>query len=632
MSGISGLFYLDGRNAEKPAIEGITKAMRHRGPDGFSVWAQGPVAFGHNLFRTTPESTFDKQPLSLERRRLAITCDARIDNRDELIRLLSIQKPVAEIPDSEIILYAYAAWGKSCPERLVGDFSFAIWDERERALFCARDRFGVKPFCYCLLPGRFFAFASQIKGLLELPIPQRLNECLIAELFEATLEGFDKSATFYKDILKLEPACTMTVSARGVETGRYWSLDPSRQINLGSDDEYVEAFRERFTESVRCRMRSTGPVGLMLSGGIDSSSIAGAASRIADETGKELHTFSGIASKNCPEEAFIRAVLERIPAHSHLVRSDEASSYADDFERAILEAAEPVEPTRNHLPRILYRVAQQAGVRVVMDGVDGDMATSHGFPIPYLLRAGQWCAALSMSREVASRHGMSTWSVLRCWGLRPVAPRFITNLWDKLHRRQYLDTRLLARGYARQIALAPLLSRLRTEWLDMKCDLRHQQADFVSCGVLPFSYEHYDITAASMGVEPRHPFSDHRLVEFCLAVPSAQKVWNGYRKGLIRRAADPRLPKQVRWRTEKPTAAPAFTLTLLASKPELLEEAFSHLESIRPYANIAELKKIWRMDGQGDNTEDFYCQLSATYLVLWLRINRLTGKGDIVHY
>jgi asparagine synthase (glutamine-hydrolysing) len=538
--------------------------------------------------------------------------------------MLSIHRPPAEVPDCEIILSSYASWGKSCAERLFGDFSFAIWDKQAQTLFCARDRFGVKPFCYCLLPGRLFAFASQIKALLELPIPRRLNEWLIAELFEPTLEGFDKSATFYKDILKLEPACTLVVRAQGIETHRYWSLDPAREIRLGSDDEYVEAFREKFAESVRCRMRSTTPVGLLLSGGIDSATVAGAASRIADETGRVLHTFSGIAQENCPEEDFIRAVLEKIPVHSHLVRSDEASMYAEDFERAILEAAEPVEPTRGYLPRILYRVAQQSGVRVVLDGVDGDMATSHGFLIPYLLRAGHWSAALTTSREIASRHGMSTWSVLRCWGLRPIAPRFITNLWDKLHCRQDLDTRFLARSYARQIGLAARLSRIRAEWHDLKCDPRHEQAGFVSCGILPFSYEQYDLSGASIGVEPRHPFSDHRLVEFCLAVPSAQKVWKGYSKALLRRAADPRLPDQVRWRTERPSAAPPFIRALLSSQSALLKEGFSHLESIRPFADIEELKKIWREDWRVDNFEDFYCLRSAIYLILWLRMNHLT--------
>lgn len=620
MSGIAGLLYLDGRPAEKSKILPVAGAMLNRGPDGLDVWHLGSVALSHNAFHTTPESKFDHQPLWVERERLAITCDARIDNRDELIQKLSIRRPSAEIPDSEVILGAYARWGTSCPEQLVGDFSFAIWDEREQILFCARDRFGVKPFCYYLLEGRLFSFASQINALLKLPIPRRLNEWLIAELFEPTLEGFDKTATFYQDILKLEPACTLTVGSRGVEIRRYWSLDTSREILLGSDEEYVEAYREIFSEAVRCRMRSTGRVGLLLSGGIDSASIAGAASRIANETGMELHTFCGIASENCREEAYIRAVLERIPLPSHLVRSDEASKYVDDFERAILQAAEPVEPTRNYLPRILYRVAHQSGVRVVMDGVDGDMATSHSVPIPHLLRAGQWMAALSMSRETATCYGMSTWSVLRCWGMRPVAPRFITNLWDKLNRRQQWNTRFLAHSYTQQIGLAALLSHHHAEWVELKCDPRREQAHFISSGILPFSYEQYDITGASMGIEPRHPFSDQRLVEFCLGVPSAQKAWKGYSKALLRRGADPRVPAEVRWRTEKPTATPAFIRTLLSSKPELLGDALPHLESIGSYANLQELKRIWRRDGHL-NSRDFYCLLSAMYLISWLSTN-----------
>ena len=245
MSGISGIFYLDGRPVQDREILAVTNAMRHRGPDGSAVWTQGVVALGHNLFKTTPESNFDRQPLWSEQDMLAITCDARIDNRDELIELLAIRHPHAEVPDSEIILRSYATWGEDRPKRLVGDFSFAIWDKRTESLFCARDRFGVKPFCYCFLPGRFFAFATQIKALLELPVPRRLNEWLIAGLVEPTFVGFEQTATFYKDILKCKQPASSLMCAKRVERSDI-GADLEGDWQFLSDDEYLEVFGQLF--------------------------------------------------------------------------------------------------------------------------------------------------------------------------------------------------------------------------------------------------------------------------------------------------------------------------------------------------------------------------------------------------
>ena len=621
MSGIAGIFYLDERTVQNPEIASVTDALRFRGPDGFGVWRHGPIGLGHTSFRTTPQSLADKQPLWRERQGLAITCDARIDNHEELKRLLSLDGPADEISESEMILRAYAAWGQHCPERLIGDFSFAIWDAKNRSLFCARDRFGVKPFCYCYVPGHLFAFASQVGALLQLPIPRHLNEWLIVQLFEPTFEGLDQTATFYRDILKLGASSSMKVSRGGIERRRYWSLDPTCEIRLRSSEEYIEAYREIFSEAVRCRTRATGEPGILLSGGIDSSSIAGEASRILGETGKRLHTLSGVCEIDCPEEKFIRAVVRALPVCPHFVQSNEAAQYANDFEHAVLNAAEPTEPTRNYMPRVLYRAAQRAGLRIVMTGTDGDMATSHDFPIPYLLRAGRWKSAVALSRAAARREKMSTWTVLRCLGLRPIAPHFVTRSWDILRRRRRWRTQLLAPEFARRIDLAARLEQLQREWFDLKPHIRYNATAFLSCGILPFAYEQCDLTTAAMGVEPRHPYSDHRLVEFCLSVPWEEKLWEGYSKALLRRAADSRIPDEVRWRTERPSSGMPFVLALLNTKREILEEGASHFDLLASYLNVPELHAAWERFRGTFGPGDAPAVTSAIYLGLWLHRN-----------
>ena len=177
MSGIAGIYYLDGRPVEGMDVQRMIDSIAHRGPDGCGVWTDGSVGLGHRMLWTTPESLHEKLPLTNKSGDLTITADARIDNRDELISALNFNgRPRETITDSEIILAAYEKWGEKCPEELLGDFSFAIWDKRKQIVFCGRDHFGVKPFYYHLSE-KIFTYASEIKAMLCLQhVPRRLNE------------------------------------------------------------------------------------------------------------------------------------------------------------------------------------------------------------------------------------------------------------------------------------------------------------------------------------------------------------------------------------------------------------------------------------------------------------------------
>jgi asparagine synthase (glutamine-hydrolysing) len=205
MSGIAGIYFLDGRSVDNVDLERMVARLAHRGPDGKGVWSEGCVGMGLGMLWTTPESLHEKLPLMNQRGDLVITADARIDNRAELIAKLNLtDSPPGDITDSELILASYERWGERCTDKLLGDFSFAIWDGREHALFCARDHFGVKPFYYYYLSERIFAFASEIKALLCLKeVPRQLNEVRVADYLVSMFD--DKAITFYQDILRLPP-------------------------------------------------------------------------------------------------------------------------------------------------------------------------------------------------------------------------------------------------------------------------------------------------------------------------------------------------------------------------------------------------------------------------------------------
>lgn len=273
MSAIAGIYYLDGQPVDPADLGRMLETLAHRGSDRVGVWSEGHIGFGHRMLWTTPESLQEQLPLVNQTGDLAIAADARIDNRDELIAALGLMdRPSDKITDSQLILAAYEKWGDRCPEKLLGDFAFAIWDGRSQRLFCARAPMGVKPFYY-YRSSRLFVFASEIKALLCLvEVPRLLNELKVA--YHLALLFEDQAITFYQNIWRLLAAHSITIGCEETQIRRYWSSDPTREVRLHSDQEYAEAFREIFTEAVRCRLRSAFPVGSTLSGGLDSSSIA----------------------------------------------------------------------------------------------------------------------------------------------------------------------------------------------------------------------------------------------------------------------------------------------------------------------------------------------------------------------
>lgn len=191
MSGIAGIYYPDGRPVDRTDLERMGAAIAHRGPDGEGVWSNGPVALGHRMLWTTPESLQERLPRLSATGDFVLTADARIDNRDDLVAALDLSdRPTSEVTDSQLILAAYEKWGTSCSEKLLGDFAFAVWDSRRQQLFCSRDPMGIKPFYYYHTAG-VFAFASEIQALLCLDgVPRRLNEVKVADFLAHLREAW----------------------------------------------------------------------------------------------------------------------------------------------------------------------------------------------------------------------------------------------------------------------------------------------------------------------------------------------------------------------------------------------------------------------------------------------------------
>lgn len=636
MSGIAGIYNLNSRPVEKTDLEQMVGVLARRGPDGSGIWNNGSVGLGHAMLWTTPESLHERLPVTNSVGTLAITADARIDNRDELISALSLDsRPPEEIGDTELILLAYEKWGEHCPAKLLGDFAFAIWDKCNQKIFCARDHFGVKPFYYFYQPHANFVFGSEPKAILaNRTVPSRINEPRIADYLVWELEGIDKISTFYEDIFRLPPAHTLTLSREGLRAQSYWELYPCNEIRYGSDEEYVEAFRDIFTEAVRCRLRSASPPASMLSGGIDSASIVGTAKKLLAGNGKgSLRTFSAVSANDpkCEETNSIKAVLNLNGLRSFSVQPDQLDPLAEDL-KYIPRHADNLFQNKMIIPQLMYIAAHNQGIKVLLDGVDGDLVASNSEAyIAYLLRAGMWKKAATEASGYShfwSDYEPGPWRVI----FRNIRAAFVPETLRRIRRRllrlkmvrDATKETVINADFARRVDLAERFDTMRRNTHPTRCNtLREVHCNTLNAPFITVALERYDGVAAAYSIESRHPFFDKRVVEFCLALPWEQKVYRGCSKTILRRAAARILPEEISWRAGKDHLGPEFFSSLLAHEQELLNGLFQHqLGLISEYVNVTLLKEAYqRHSSHASSLEDVFRLWEAVTLSLWLSRN-----------
>lgn len=293
MSVIYGIISLKEMPVQQADLEKMKKAMDFWGPDGQGKWIESSAGLGNLLLYNTPESVFEKMPFCDPTGNLIFTASARIDNRSELCRLFRITPQEAmKLPDSYFIMRAYQRWGEDCPDHLLGDWSFAVWDKQKQRLFIARDHHGVTALYYHLAKD-FFVFSSSLKGILCLKeIEKKVNEYKVSQILVGWNEGGPE--TCYQNIFRLPPAHTLTLENNKLVTNRYWFLEHTPELRLEREQHYIDLFLDIYTEAVKCRLRSYGPVGATLSGGLDSGSVCALASKELKKKGKRLQAFTAV--------------------------------------------------------------------------------------------------------------------------------------------------------------------------------------------------------------------------------------------------------------------------------------------------------------------------------------------------
>jgi len=273
LSGIAGVFNLDGAPVDVALLESMAATMAHRGRDGMGRWASGPAGLAVQLLRVTPESAAEVAPYVYPGG-LVVGWDGRLDNREELLGLLDGQPHVERgCPDPVLVAAAYRKYGEDFPARLNGDFALALWDGATRLLLLARDAMGLRPLHYTLAAGSL-VFGSEIKALFAHPrVPRFPDHTMLAQFFFGGLGSSHEGRTFFAGIHDVPPGWVVAASPAGIRRWCCWDFSPGEPLRLPRLEDYVEAFRHHFTVAVQRRLRTAYPVGVTVSGGVDSSAI-----------------------------------------------------------------------------------------------------------------------------------------------------------------------------------------------------------------------------------------------------------------------------------------------------------------------------------------------------------------------
>ena len=364
MSGIVGLVPAPGAPVDTRLLQRMTASMAYRGPDGQETWADGYAGFGHTRLKSTGDQVDERQIATLDGETW-IAADARVDGRSELVRKLEARgRTITTTSDAHLILHAYHAWGEDCVAHMLGDFAFAIWDARARRLFCARDHFGIKPFFYARAAEGIVVSNTLDCVRLHPAVSGALNPLAVADflLFGWNL---DPTTTTFDDVKRLPAAHTLTWEAGVVRTDRYWTLPTDGRIRYRRSQEYVEHFTELLRIAVGDRLR-VDKVGVWMSGGLDSTSIAATAHRLLAERGGlfDVRGYTVVYDTIIPDEErrFASMATEALGVETSFLVADGYEPF-EAWDRPDLATPEPTDD-----PFLLIHLALPAAGGVTQPG------------------------------------------------------------------------------------------------------------------------------------------------------------------------------------------------------------------------------------------------------------------------
>jgi len=604
MSAIFGIIYKDGKPVDKQLMDAMKQSIAHRATDGSGAWQSQNAALGHCKLLVYPQQHYEDQPF--ETGNLIITADARLDNRGELASKLDIDKQqLPQISDDRLLLQTYRKWGKQCINYLEGEYAFAIWDTQSQTLFAATDHIGFRPFFYYDSPG-VFIFCSEIKGVVAAKTtPNYFEE---ESLIEYYFKQGTPNKTYNKEVFALCGGNTLILKEGKMAIQKYWKLQPTGKYHFTNDQDWYDCTRDLLYRAVEKRLNPDVPVGITLSGGLDSTSIACILSELLMKKNKPLYAFSSvlpldhrgiekderqyieIVGKHCPN--IVQTYVEA-PGVGPLSNLEEAFEIEEVFPNPFF-----------YMDRALLEAAKERNVRNLFSGFGGDFWVSwKGNTVIYLLmKQGKFREAFDLIRQFSKAEQTSVLHEFRVKYLAYTKGyKTLRSLKTEKEINWQVYTTLrddFVKKYQKQLQFEPDPD-----------NTRHMQK-MINSGSMGNVAARFYNRNNRYEMDSALPLFDKNVLEFLVEVPAKLFIKGGYPRNLMRSAMKESIPTEIIHRKGKLPYAPGYHYRIAKEKSlfekmnesldyELIFEKYTnrsritnHFDEIEPQEGFTQATKI----------------------------------------
>lgn len=530
--------------------------------DSKKIFIKDNICMGCGLLHITYEDESEVLPYYDKENELIITADVVIDNREELINSLQLNNRKDIITDSQIVLHSYVKWKNNCTKYLIGDYSFVIWNEKDKEIFCARDHVGSRTLYYKLKDDSF-SFSTVIEPIYE---NEEINERWLADFIAmpAVLHQSEGEETIYNNIYQIPAATVLIININGIQKIKYWDgVEDSRKLHFISDEECIKNFNKIFTEAIRCRLRTEHKIAISMSGGLDSTAVACVGAKILKEQSKNLISFTSIPMKTyvddskkdrIPDETeYVNLVKDRYDnIEINYCRSEGKDSLTDMYE-SIKIFEQPYKTYQNTFwYKEIMRRASNMKCKVLLTGQFGNYTISYGDFFTNMKTLLKNIEYFKFAKEI-----------IDCSKFHSISILFTLSHVIKKLTPYKLKIKLKKSKVSNDIKYqnrSPINSSLISKWNIKK---RLEEKGFVihENEVNDMYYERKFMTSDSVfaqigaietklslfyGIIQRDPTKDKRIIEFCFGLGSNQYVNGGQDRYLIRRAMKGIIPEKIR--------------------------------------------------------------------------------------
>lgn len=621
MCGITGFFDFSGTGASTVAVlEEMTASLYHRGPNDNGTYFEENDKFslglGHRRLSIIDLSHSASQPMHLGDE-LVLVFNGEIYNYIELRETLRSHGYIFTTSgDSEVILYAYKHWGCECFKYFNGMWALAIWDRTRSRLILSRDRFGKKPLYYYKSSNQL-VFASEIKALLKHPsIPKIENEEKITRYLAYNYRYVDiDTHSFYKDVFHVPKSGYFDIAhPEEIESGTYWELDLHTSHDPGDDDRAKAEFRDLLVDSVSIRLRSDIPVGCLLSGGLDSSSIAAIATRVL---GKDLEFFSGITGKGIQaydESEFIEVLRDEIGFRHKYVAPDPCD-LIETLDEMLSFHDEPVCTVTWYNLYLICRQIAKDNIHVLLNGHGGDE-----------LLGGYWDHYQFNLFDLKTADPSAYDREIKAW-----QENHQRNPDEIAYYEAIIRDKILAKGdeSERHGNYLEVLDAVHRELVTRPFEMTKTSGSLLKSRLhseimsetIPASLRAEDRNSMAFSIESRSPFLDYRLVEYCFSLPNHLKIREGLGKWLLRQSMEGILPDKIRLRRDKAGfVAPADEWFRTVNRKEISDFISSPDFRCAKYLDRDKVQALFKEHLEGKKNHHMFIWQMIN-VELWLRQN-----------